>query len=166
MVRYDMGEKKIAAARQRFVRAFFINHVLLPAGMNLVTAMFKYVIGDEPPWEKDGYHLSLLRDVILGQFASVFFIGTLGKTSFDAFFSREYARASQLLPIEGAFGMVSSGLITAHDLLTLNFENVQKDLERLLNSTAPTRIPYKIYRRLTGDADVDRKRKKESKSKK
>ena len=166
MVRYNMGEKKIAAARQKLVRAVVINHLLLPAALNFVTAMFKLAMGDEPPWEKDGYHWSILTDVLMGQFSRVFFIGAFSQTALKALFMREYPRTSQMLPVEGALGMAASVCITAHDVATLNAENIRKDLERLLKATAPTRIPYGIYRRLVGDSDVDRKKAKKGSAKK
>ena len=166
MVRYNMGEKKIAAARQKLVRAVVINHLLLPAALNFVTAMFKLAMGDEPPWEKDGYHWSILTDVLMGQFSRVFFIGAFSQTALKALFMREYPRGSQILPVEGALGMAASVCITAHDVATLNAENIRKDLERMLKATAPTRIPYGIYRRLVGDSDVDRKKAKKGAGKK
>ncbi|MBR4476461.1 MAG: hypothetical protein IKO87_02870, partial [Kiritimatiellae bacterium] len=68
----------------------------------------------------------------------------------------------QMLPIEGAMGMAASGAFLIHDLATMNVDKVQKDLERAIKSTAPTRLPYNIYRRITGDSDQDRKRHKEA----
>ncbi len=163
MVRYQMGEKKIAAARQRFWRAAVINHVLMPAAMNFVIAAYKAAMGEEPPWEKDGYHWSLLIDVLMGQFSRVFFLGAFAQTTLNAIFKRETPRAGQILPIEGALGMVTTIGFTVHDMATLNYDNIQKDLERMLKSTAPTRIPFNVYRRITSDSDADRKAKKEAK---
>ena len=158
MVRYNQGEKKIAAARQKLVRAAVINHLLLPAALNFVTAVYKSLMGDEPPWEQDGYHWTLLTEILLGQFSRVFFIGAFAQTSLKALFAREYPRGSQILPVEGALGMAASLCITAHDVATLDAEKIHKDIERLLKATAPTRIPYNLFRRITGDSDVDRKR--------
>jgi hypothetical protein len=166
MVRYNQGEKKIAAARRKLVRAAVINHLLLPAALNFVTAVFKKLMGEEPPWEKDGYHWSLLIDVLLGQFSRVFFIGVFSQTALKALFSREYPRAGQILPVEGVLGMTASLCITAHDIATLDSEKIRKDIERLAKATAPTRIPYNIYRRIVGDSDVDRKAAKEAKKRK
>ena len=161
MVRYHMGDAKIAVARQRFVRAAIINHILLPAALTLVTNMFKAAMGDEPPWEKDGWHWTLLIDLLLGQYARVFFLGLFVQSTLEALFMRK-TQPRQLLPVEGAIGMGMSAAITLHDLATLNVENLGKDLERAMKATAPTRIPYNLYRRLTGDSDRDRKRKKEA----
>lgn len=163
MVRYQMDEKKIAAARQRFWRAAVINHVLMPAAMNFVIAAYKAAMGEEPPWEKDGYHWSLLIDVLMGQFSRVFFLGAFAQTTLNAVFKRETPRAGQILPIEGALGMATTIGFTVHDMATLNYDNIQKDLERMLKSTAPTRIPFNLYRRITGDSDADRKAKKKAK---
>lgn len=159
MVRYNMGEKKIAAAREKLLRAVVINHLLIPAALNFVTALFKAAVGDEPPWEKEGWHWTLLTEILMGQFSRVFFLGIFAQTSLKALFNREMPRMTQVLPVEGAIALGGSIAITAHDFLTLNPENLQKDFERLMKSTAPTRIPYKIYKRMTGDSDVDRKRK-------
>lgn len=162
MVRYKMDEKRIASARQRFIRAAIINHVCLPVALNLVTAMFKAAMGDEPPWEKDGWHWTLLTELLLGQFSRIFFLGAFAQTTLTALFTRQTPRAGKLLPVEGVLGMGASAAITVHDLATLNIENLGKDLERAMKATAPTRIPYNLYRRLTGDSDRDRKRKKEA----
>ncbi len=161
MVRYGQGKRKIAAARQKLVRAAVINHLLLPAALNFVTAVYKKLMGDEPPWEQDGYHWTLLTEVLLGQFERVFFVGAFAQTSLKALFAREYPRGSKILPVEGALGMAASLCFTAHDVAALDAEKVRKDLERLLKSTAPTRIPFNLYRRIVGDSDVDRKAAKE-----
>lgn len=161
MVRYGQGKKKIAAARQKLVRAAVINHLLIPAALHFVTAVYKKLMGDEPPWEKDGYHWTLLTEVLMGQFQRVFFIGSLAETSLKAIFAREYPRGSQILPVEGALGMAASLCITAHDVAAMDAEKIRKDFERLLKATAPTRIPYNLYRRIVGDSDVDRKEAKE-----
>ena len=162
MVRYGQGEEKIAAARAKFRRALVINHVIIPAALNLVIAMYKAALGEEPPWEKDGYHWTLLIDMLLGQFSRVFFLGAFAQTTLAALLKRETPRMGQMLPIEGAMGMAASGAFLIHDLATMNVDKVQKDLERAIKSTAPTRLPYNIYRRITGDSDQDRKRQKEA----
>ena len=160
MVRYNMGKERIAEARAKFRRAVVINHVIMPAALNLVIAMYKAAIGEEPPWEKDGYHWSLLIDVLLGQFSRVFFLGAFAQTTLTALFKRETPRTGQVLPIEGALGMGTSAAFLLHDLATMDMDKVQKDIERAMKATAPTRIPYNLGRRILGDSDQDRKRKK------
>lgn len=162
MVRYNMGKERIAEARAKLRRAVVINHVIIPAAVNLVVAMYKAAMGEEPPWEKDGYHWSLLIDLLLGQFSRVFFIGAFAQTTLNALLKRETPRMGQILPIEGALGMVASGAFLLHDLATMDIDKVQKDLERAMKSTAPTRIPYNLGRRILGDSDQDRKRKKQT----
>lgn len=160
MVRYEMGEKKIAAARQRFWRAALINHILLPAALELVVSAYKLAMGEKPPWEKEGAHWDFLTEILLGQFSSVFFLGALTQTTLTALFKREQSSRG-ILPVEGAIGTVSSAAFLMHDLVAMDADNVRKDLERAIKSTAPTRIPYNVARRVLGDSDVDRKRKKE-----
>lgn len=166
MVRYQMGDKKIAEARAKFRRAVVINHVIIPAALNLVIAMYKAALGEEPPWEKDGYHWTLLIDVILGQFSRVFFLGAFAQSTLAALLKRESPRWGQVLPIEGAIGMAASGAFLVHDLATMDTDKLQKDIERAIKSTAPTRLPYNVYRRITGDSDADRKAKKEAQKRK
>lgn len=161
MVRYEMGEDRIADARRRFMRAMVINHVLLPAAMELVVSAYKLAMGEEPPWEKEGAHWSYLVEVLMGQFSRVFFAGAFVQTTLNALFKRETPRAGQILPVEGVFGIAASAGITLHDVATLNVENLQKDLERAVKGLAPTRVPYNVYRRISGDSDADRKREKE-----
>ena len=166
MVRYNMGEERIAEARAKWRRALVINHVIIPAALNLVIAMYKAALGEEPPWKKDGYHWSLLIDVLLGQFSRVFFLGAFAQTTLAALLKRESPRFGQVLPIEGAMGMAASGAFLVHDLATMSVDKVQKDIERMIKSTAPTRLPYNIYRRITGDSDVDRRRKEQASKRK
>ena len=162
MKRYNMGKERIAEARAKFRRAVVINHVIIPAALNLVIAMYKAALGEEPPWEKDGYHWSLLIDVLLGQFSRLFFIGAFSTATLNALLKRETPRYGQVLPIESTIGTAATGLFLLHDLATMNVDKLQKDIERAMKSTAPTRLPYNIYRRVTGDSDQDRKRKKQA----
>ena len=166
MVRYQMGDKKIAEARAKFRRAVVINHVIIPAALNLVIAMYKAALGEEPPWEKDGYHWTLLIDLLLGQFSRVFFLGAFAQSTLAALLKRESPRWGQVLPIEGAIGMAASGAFLVHDLATMDADKLQKDIERAIKSTAPTRLPYNVYRRITGDSDADRKAKKDAQNNK
>ena len=163
--RYGADPERIAEARAKLVRAAFINHVLLPAAMELVISVFKAIIGDEPKWEKDDYACDLLRDVLLGQASRIFYVGVLASSMIDALFKRKLPRGGQLIPSEGAITVLSNVAITAHDIVMLDGDKIQKDLERIMKSLAPTRIPYNIYRRLTGDSDADRKRKEAAKRK-
>lgn len=145
MKRYKMGEEKIAAAREKLLRAVVINHLLLPAAMNFVAAVFKAAVGAPPPWEEEGWHWTLLTEILLGQFSRIFFVGVFSQTALTALFKRETPRAGQMLPVEGSLGMVTSVMFTAHDVATLNSENLQKDLRRILKSTAPTRLGLNVY---------------------
>ena len=162
--RYKQDARKIAAARQRFWRAAMINHVLLPAALNLVVACYKAALGEEPPWEKDGWHWTLLIDLILGQFSRVFFLGAMSTTTLNALFKREAPRMGSMLPVEGAARMTGNAAFLLRDLAVMDLDHMQKDFERILKSAAPTRVPYNIYRRLTGDSDQDRKEKKQKHS--
>ena len=162
--RYKQDARKIAAARQRFWRAAMINHVLLPAALNLVVACYKAALGEEPPWEKDGWHWTLLIDLILGQFSRVFFLGAMSTTTLNALFKREAPRMGSMLPVEGAARMAGNAAFLLRDLAVMDLDHMQKDFERILKSAAPTRVPYNIYRRLTGDSDQDRKEKKQKHS--
>ena len=158
--RYGADAERIAEARAKLIRAVFINHVLMPAAMELVIAVFRAIMGDEPRWEKDGYAWDLLRDVLLGQASRIFYVGVLASSVMDALFKRQLPRGSQLIPSEGAITIMANVAVTAHDVMAMDGEKVRKDLERMVKSLAPTRIPYNLYRRVTGDSDVDRKRAK------
>ena len=166
MVRYNMGEKRIAEARAKFRRAVVINHVILPAALNLVVAMYKAALGEEPPWEKDGFHWTLLVDLLLGQFSRLFFIGAFSTATLNALLKRESPRYGQVLPIESTIGTAATGAFLLHDLATMNVDKLQKDIERAMKATAPTRIPYSVYRRITGDSEADRKAKREAQKRK
>ncbi len=159
MARHGMGEGKVAAARRRFWRAALINHVILPAAMELVVSAYRLAMGEEPPWEREGAHWDFLVEVLLGQFSSVFFLGALTQTTLTALFRRERSLRG-VLPVEGAIGTASSAAFLMHDLVAMDAAAVRRDLERAIRSTAPTRVPYDLARRVLGDSDADRKRKR------
>ena len=118
-------------------------------------------MGDDQTWERDDFGWDLLRDVLLGQASRLFFVGAMASSGLNALFKREMPRANQLIPAEGAITLLANVMVTAHDIATLDEEKLHRDLERVVKSLAVTRVPYNIYRRLTGDSDSDRRRVRE-----
>ncbi|MBR4415540.1 MAG: hypothetical protein IKS67_02135 [Victivallales bacterium] len=171
-------EKRYDKATGRLIRAFVINHFLLPAALHTVTNLYRLAMGQDPEWEQEGWHFTMFRDIMLGQASRIFFLGTLTSTLFEAMSTGKVSfRGAHLLPIEGTVEMVGRIGKTAHDIAVgtwhgitakdfakgFDYEKVQKDLHGLLRSTSITRTPYDIIRRATGHSDVDEKRRKESK---
>ena len=163
MVRYGMGEKRIAEARGRFLRAVVINHVLIPAALELVISAYRLALGEEPPWEKEGAHWDFLVEILLGQFGRVFMLGAFAKTTLNAVFKRQAPRGGELLPSEGILGMAAKAGFMVHDFATCDVDRLQKDLEGIARGAAATRTTYNIVRRFRGDSDEDRKSEKAAK---
>ena len=157
-------EKRYSEAKGKLVRAVVINHVLLPAALHAVTNLYRLAMGYEPEWEKEGWHWTMLRDITLGQFSRVFFIGAISTVTTDVLITGKPVRdIPALIPAEGVVKLFGNITVTARDVATLNYDRVKKDLDRLMKSTSITRTPYDIIRRLTGNSDVDRKKKEKSK---
>lgn len=144
-------EKNFADAKAKLVRAAVINHVLLPAALHAVTNIYKLAMGYDPEWEQDGWHQTLLRDLLLGQFSRVFYIGTMAETTFDALFAGKRPTFLTLLPAEGAITQVANIAFTARDVfMGMDPDKMRKDIDRLLKSTSVTRTPYDLIWRATG----------------
>ena len=158
-----MGEDRIAEARRRFLRAVVINHVLIPAALELVISAYRLAMGEEPPWEKEGAHWDFLVEILLGQFGRVFMIGAFAKTTLNAVFKRQGPRGGELLPSEGILGMAAKAGFMVHDCATCDVDRLQKDLEGIARGAAATRTTYNIVRRFRGDSDEDRKAEKAAK---
>ena len=120
-----------------------------------------------PEWEQEGWHWTLLRDITLGQFSRVFFIGAISSVTTDALITGKPIRdVPALIPAEGVVKLFGNITVTARDVATLNYERVQKDLDRLLKSTSITRTPYDIARLLTGKAYAEREERREKRRRK
>ncbi|MCR5753045.1 MAG: hypothetical protein K6G91_13920, partial [Kiritimatiellae bacterium] len=156
-------EKRLSDARGRLLRAAVINHVLLPAALHAVTDLYRLAMGQDPEWSKEGWHWTLLRDLVAGQFSRVFFLGAISSVTTDVLITGKPVRdVPALIPAEGVVKLLGNVTLTARDIATLNYEQIQKDLHRLLKSTSITRTPYDVIRRVTGNSDADDKRRRKS----
>ena len=159
-------EKRLSEAKGKLVRAAVINHVLLPAALHAVTSMYRLALGYDPEWEKEGWHWTLLRDIVAGQFSRVFFLGAISTVTTDVLITGKPVRdVPALIPAEGVVKLLGNVGVTARDVATLNYERVQKDLDRLLKSTSITRTPYDIFRLATGKAYAEREERREKRRK-
>ena len=160
-------EKRYSEAKGKLVRAAVINHVLLPAALHAVTSLYRLAMGYDPEWEQEGWHWSLLRDITLGQFSRVFFIGAISSVTTDVLITGKPVREiPALIPAEGVVKLFGNITVTARDIATLNCERLQKDLDRLLKSTSITRTPYDILRLATGAAYAEREERREKRRRK
>ena len=160
-------EKRYTEAKGKLVRAAVINHVLLPAALHAVTSLYRLAMGYDPEWEQEGWHWSLLRDITLGQFSRVFFIGAISSVTADALITGKPIRdIPALIPAEGVVKLFGNITVTARDVAMLNYERMQKDFDRLLKSTSITRTPYDVIRLATGKAYADREERREKRRRK
>ena len=174
-------EKRYTEAKGKFIRAFVINHVMLPAALHAVTSLYRLAMGYDPEWEQEGWHWTLLRDIFFGQASRITFLGTLGTTLWDAAFTGKVSFSqTDLLPIEGLVRTTGQMGKTARDIVVetwrgitardfaqgFDYEKVQKDLHRMLRSTSITRTPYDVLRLATGKAYAEREERREKRRKK
>ena len=141
-------EASIREARNRFMRAVFINHVLSQAMMVLTTGLLKKLTGDEPDWEKEGFWGRVLISVIMGQYRRVFLAGPLAEQVLRVFILRlpPYTGA-QLVPAEGMIRFAGNVAYPIRDIVTWDMEHFLGDIMRILKSIALTRVPARIYER-------------------
>ena len=173
----DAGfEKRYAEAKGKLIRAAVINHVLLPAALHAVTNIYRLAMGYDPEWEQEGWHFTLFKDIMIGQFSKVFFLGTLANTVFETLSTGKLTfGGAKMLPIEGIVDMsaraaktvydvgvgISRG-ITARDFAEgFDYDKILKDLRALLRSTSITRTPYDLIRLATGQAYAEREERRE-----
>ena len=160
-------EERYTEAKGKLIRAAVINHVLLPAALHAVTSLYRLAMGYDPEWEQEGWHWTLLRDITLGQFSRVFFIGAISSVTTDALITGKPIRdVPALIPAEGVVKLFGNITVTARDVATLNYDRIQKDFDRLLKSTSITRTPYDIARLVTGKAYAEREERREKRRKK
>ena len=160
-------EKRLSNAKGKLVRAAVINHVLLPAALHAVTNVYRYAMGYDPEWDQEGWHWTMLRDITLGQFSRVFFIGAISSVTWDTLITGKPMReVPALIPAEGVVKLAGNIGVTARDIAKLDYEKVQKDLDRLLKSTSITRTPYDALRLLSGRAYADREERREKRRQK
>ena len=160
-------EKRYSEAKGKLIRAAVVNHVLLPAALHAVTNLYRYAMGYDPEWEQEGWHWTMLRDIVLGQFSRVFFIGAISSVTWDTLITGKPMRdIPALIPAEGVVKLFGNVAVTARDVAKLDYEKVRKDLDRLLKSTSITRTPYDILRLATGTAYAEREERREKRRQK
>jgi hypothetical protein len=142
-------EAGIREARNKFMRAAFINHILVPGMMAALSNAFKLATGDEPDWERDGFLGELMIAAIMGQFGRIFFAGALTEQTLRVLFLRKPPYMGQLVPAEGVIRFTANLAYPVRDIVTWDTEHFRGDIMRLLKSLALTRVPARIYERAT-----------------
>jgi proteasome lid subunit RPN8/RPN11 len=142
-------EASIREARNKFMRAAFINHILVPGMMAALSNAFKLATGDEPDWERDGFLGELMIAAIMGQFGRIFFAGALTEQTLRVLFLRKPPYMGQLVPAEGVIRFTANLAYPVRDIVTWDTEHFRGDIMRLLKSIALTRVPARIYERAT-----------------
>lgn len=143
----------IAEARNRFMRALFINHVIVPLIMTGIAGLYKGATGGEPDWKKDGFWQTLLISAIMGQFSRILFAGAFTEQTLRALFLRKPPNMGQLLPAEGIIRFSATMAYPVRDIALWDMENFQSDIKRALKSTAVTRLPTVLYENYAGEEE-------------
>jgi len=138
-------QANIIEARNRFMRALFINHVIVPAIMVGIAGFYKGATGGEPDWNKDGFWQRVLIAAIMGQFSRILLAGAFTEQTLNAFFLRQKPNLGQLVPAEGIIRFSATLAFPVRDIATWDMENLHADIMRALKSTAVTRMPTQLY---------------------
>lgn len=137
--------ENIREAGNRAVRAIFINHILVPAAMEMIVSMYKTVLGDEPDWKEDDYAWQLLVAALMGQFSRIFMVGALTESTLRALFMREYPRGGDIVPAEGVIRFSGNLAFAMRDIATWDTDKIHGDIRRIMRSMSATRVPWSLY---------------------
>lgn len=148
----------VEGGRARLARAVVINHIIVPGLMLLATRLWKNLLGDDD--ELKAWQIVLAA--AMGQFGSIVFLGSMTERALSTLFSGQRPRSGggNLIPAEGIFRIGGAFALTAHDLITLKTEDLQKDLLSIVTQTAaPARHAVKVIRNYGGEEDPKKKAK-------
>ncbi len=131
--------------KKHLYRALVVNHILMPNLLNLGAMIASLPLGAIP--DRDELLMGILVSTLLGQYGCIFMAGAIGEGVVEALATGKYDYRSEGLPVTGIVDLFKNLGVTAHDLLTLDAEDLKKDIVRLLQSTgAPARHAVKAYR--------------------
>ena len=131
--------------KKHLYRVLVINHILVPTLLNLAAILAGLPLGAIP--DKDELIFGLLVSMVIGQYGCIFMAGAVGENTLNALLTGKYNYGAEGLPVTGIADLFTKLGVTAHDLLTLDTEDLQKDFIKLLQSTgAPARQAIKAYR--------------------
>ena len=127
-------------ARKEFAKTVFINHVLGQGGYMFATLIWKSLLGDD--WDESDWYV-LLGETIAGPMGGLIVFGRF----ITAFYSK-YSVST--MPLEGFGRTIGNSVELVQDLITLDWEDVAKDLDKIgRNLFAPYRDASKLYKNAT-----------------
>ena len=130
--------------RRELAKVVFVNHVLVQGGYMLATLIWKAILGDD--WD-EGDAYALLGETIAGPMGGLIVLGRF----VSAFYSK-YAVST--MPLEGFGRTIANSVELVQDLITLEWEDVAKDLDKIgKNLFAPYREASKIYKNATDNKE-------------
>ena len=142
---YGIGETD-PELKKRFVRTVAINHIIIPALLNLATVLAGLPLGAIP--DKDELIDGIILSTVLGQFGCLFIAEAVAEEAGKALLNGKKDVFSQRgLPVSGIAEAFSAVGITLHDVLTLNTEDIQSDIIELIKASgAPGRDAVRAYK--------------------
>lgn len=127
-------------ARKEFAKTVFVNHVLVQGGYMFATLIWKSLLGDD--WDESDWY-ALLGETIAGPMGGLIVFGRF----ITAFYSK-YSVST--MPLEGFGRTIGNSVELVQDLITLDWEDVAKDLDKIgRNLFAPYRDASKLYKNAT-----------------
>lgn len=131
--------------KSQLYRTLVINHILMPNLMNLAAILVGLPLGAIP--DREEVINTILISTLIGQFGCIFMAGAVGESAFRALITGKYDYRDHGLPVTGIVDLFEKLGVTAHDLLTLNIEDLKDDILGIIQSTsAPGRQAVKAYR--------------------
>jgi len=136
----ETTRKDYIEARNNLAKTLFVNHILVQGGYMLATMLWKAVLGDD--WDDDDIY-ALLAEVIAGPFGGLIVFGRFVSATYSTF-------NTSVAPISGLGNTVGGIIDFIPDLLTLDYEEVAKDIDKIGKSLfAPYRDVRKVYQNAT-----------------
>lgn len=136
----ETTRKDYIEARNNLAKTLFVNHILVQGGYMLATMLWKAVLGDD--WDDDDIY-ALLAEVIAGPFGGLIVFGRFVSATYSTF-------NTSVAPISGLGNTVGGIIDFIPDLLTLDYEEIAKDIDKIGKSLfAPYRDVRKVYQNAT-----------------
>ena len=133
----------------RFGRAFLVNHVIVPAMLDLMTVGFARLLGEPPDEDEELWRRVADRmawNLFIGPISRLLIVGAVADGMYDAAFHGKLMSIGGMLPAESTIRALDRIARTPYDLATQDTEALHNDLVTALESlNAPFRHLNKLY---------------------
>ncbi|HRT06299.1 MAG TPA: hypothetical protein P5204_11440, partial [Kiritimatiellia bacterium] len=148
----------VPGAKGRLARAILINHFIVPALLDLMSAGFYWLLG-RPPEDEDKELWRRIRDrvawnFLIGPFSRMLIVGAVVDSGYKAMFEGKLFFGSNMIPAESTVRTISYLLRAGtYDVATQDTEQLRDDLLKAIEgASAPARHAIMlIENRIAGD---------------